>query len=171
MSRWGWQNPSGPGGAAGAHSALKARAGALGPRPGLSIWQAGACGPGRQMPPPPPARPQGYPFPLGQGGTGRLGRLALVPLCKGAHGPRSSSRRGGGIAPTPRAPMGPLSLPKQRGRSKKPGFPGFSACRKTLGGSGAAAPGGYNRIWWRVRQIRKKPCVARVSLHSSLAAP
>ena len=45
------------------------------------------------------------------------------------------------------------------------------ACRKTLGGSGAAAPGGYNRIWRRVRQIRKKPCVARVSLHSSLAAP
>ncbi len=41
---------------------------------------------------------------------------------------------------------------------------------KNPGGSGAAAPGGYNRIWRRVRQIRKKPCVARVSL-KPLAAP
>ena len=38
-------------------------------------------------------------------------------------------------------------------------------------GLGAAAPGGYNRIWRHARQIRKKPCVARVSLHSPLAAP
>ena len=45
--------------------------------------------------------------------------------------------------------------------------PLISACRKTPGGSGAAAPGGFDRIWRHARQIRKKPCVARVSLHSS----
>src|SRR5699024_5832064 len=79
----------GPGGAAGARgapepragarSALKARAGALGP-PARVFHLAGRG----LWPRPPnaaaPPRPQEYPFPLGQGGTGRLGRLALVPL-------------------------------------------------------------------------------------------
>ena len=37
-------------------------------------------------------------------------------------------------------------------------------------GSGATAFGGLNRIWRPARQIRKKPCAARVSLHDSLAA-
>ena len=46
-----------------------------------------------------------------------------------------------------------------------------SACRKTSGEWKIAALLGFNRIWRHVRQIRKKPCVARVSLHSSLAAP
>ena len=47
----------------------------------------------------------------------------------------------------------------------------YSACRKTSGEWKIAALLGFNRIWRHVRQIRKKPCVARVSLHSSLAAP
>ena len=49
--------------------------------------------------------------------------------------------------------------------------PPRSACRKTSGEWKIAALLGFNRIWRHVRQIRKKPCVARVSLHSSLAAP
>ena len=58
-----------------------------------------------------------------------------------------------------------------RYRKRKAGHCPASGCRKTPGGSGAAAPGGFDRIWRHARQIRKKPCVARVSLHSSLAAP
>ena len=72
---------------------------------------------------------------------------------------------GAGTGQAGTGPVGNFAL----GRKKR--LYAASACRKTLGGSGAAAPGGYNRIWRRVRQIRKKPCVARVSLHSSLAAP
>ena len=61
-----------------------------------------------------------------------------------------------------------------------------SACRKTSGEWKIAALLGFHRIWRHkvncpegtregplggVRQLRKKPCVARVSLHSSRAAP
>ena len=62
----------------------------------------------------------------------------------------------------------------------------LSACRETSGEWKIAAILGFHRIWRHkvncpegtregplggARQIRKKPCVARVSLHSSLAAP
>ena len=38
-------------------------------------------------------------------------------------------------------------------------------------GSGAAAPGGFIRIWRHVRRIRKSACGARLSLQGRLAAP
>ena len=38
-------------------------------------------------------------------------------------------------------------------------------------GSGPQPSGGYNRIWRRVRQIRKKPCVARFLCITPTAAP
>ena len=108
-------------------------------------------GPGPRTPPPPPG-PRAAPWPRGTVAHGRSGG----PV-GGAGGP---GRRYGGAA----------AKQKSVARGQRPRAT-LSACRKTLGGSGAAAPGGYNRIWRRVRQIRKKPCVARVSLHSSLAAP
>ena len=61
-----------------------------------------------------------------------------------------------------------------------------SFCRETSGEWKIAALFGFHRIWRHkvncpegtregplggARQIRKKPCVTRVSLHSSLAAP
>ena len=90
----------------------------------------------------------------------------------GVRGPQCSSQR-------PRC-IGPWGLP---GAPLLTGLPPRSSryWRRS-----APPTGGFNRIWRHkvncpegtregplggVRQIRKKPCVARVSLHSSLAAP
>ena len=77
-------------------------------------------------------------------------------------------------------------LPQGRAPSLRWTGGGGAACRKTSGEWKIAALLGFHRIWRHkvncpegtregplggVRQIRKKPCVARVSLHSSLAAP
>ena len=75
----------------------------------------------------------------------------------GVRGPQCSSQR--------LRCVGPWGLP---GAPLLTGFPPRSSRHWRRS---ALPSGGYNRIWRRVRQIRKKPCVARVSLHSSLAAP
>ncbi len=75
--------------------------------------------------PPPPRDPRNTPSPWAKEG---LGGWALWPLFRCKKGARGSRRGSEGAAEPPQRPgppMGPLSLPKQRGRSKKPGFPGF----------------------------------------------
>ncbi len=64
-----------------------------------------------------------------------------------------TSLRGGGDSPPGAGAFGPG--PRRPQPVEKPP------------GAGAAAPGGFDRIWRHARQIRKKPCVARVSLHRS----
>ena len=87
---------------------------------------------------------------------GILRRLQLVEKPLGARGPQCSSQKSRCVGPwgLPGAPL-LTGLPPRSSRHWR---------------RSALPPGGYNRIWRRVRQIRKKPCVARVSLHSSLAA-
>ena len=90
----------------------------------------------------------------------------------GVRGPQCSSQRSRCVGPwgLPGAPL-LTGLPPRSSRHWR---------------RSALPSGGFDRIWRRkvncpegtregplggVRQIRKKPCVARVSLHSSLAAP
>ena len=157
----GRQNPPGvQGGAAGALRAHKAGGGGLWPRP--LLWFGGPFGPAKCRRP--PRGPTAAAVPGGDATPSVIRRLPRG---------RREARRG---------PMGGGGVWRRGGPMGRPA----SACRKTPGGSGAAAPGGFDRIWRHkvncpegtregplggARQIRKKPCVARVSLHSSLAAP
>ena len=104
----------------------------------------------------------GWPADSPRMGRGRLSALGDAGASEGG---------GGGVWRLPGAegPWEPAKRKSPGGGLRPP--PGDSACRKTSGEWKIAALLGFNRIWRHVRQIRKKPCVARVSLHSSLAAP
>ena len=102
----------------------------------------------------------------------KLSGAQLVEKPLGARGPQCSSQKSRCVGPwgLPGAPL-LTGLPPRSSRHWR---------------RSALPSGGYNRIWRHkvncpegtregplggARQIRKKPCVARVSLHSSLAAP
>ncbi len=184
-----------PGGAAGAHSAHKAWAGTFGPRPYFGF--AGPLGPQNAAAPrrdptlSPPLRQRasashtavgcghrkegadmrGAAAFGGQGG-GPAGRPQLVEKPPGVRGPQCSSQRSRCVGPwgLPGAPL-LTGLPPRSSRHWR---------------RSALPSGGFDRIWRHkvncpegtrevppggVRQIRKKPCVARVSRHRLLAAP
>ncbi len=143
-----------------------------------------ACLPFHPMAAEGPSGPGGAAAFGGRGAFRRPGRQT-----KGsARGRRPRALPSGRFAPCrrPPGPLGPHHRQKAH-NSRGPLSPGArSACRKTSGEWKIAALLGFNRIWRHkvncpegtregplggVRQIRKKPCVARVSLHSSLAAP
>ena len=117
----------------------------------------------------------------GGGGVWRRGPSAPRPAKQKAEagGKASGLSFSGRFAPRRRPPLGnrdaiPLAPETWRMRQEKGEVSAKTppaACRKTSGEWKIAALLGFNRIWRHVRQIRKKPCVARVSLHSSLAAP
>ena len=135
----------------------------------LSPWRS-ATGPSA-VPPAPPCRSPGPLCILSQ--CSRLVRSRPTPQGAGRFRP-SSIRAAALPCRIPQAYSPPAGneqpvFTHRDGFSRKPQK--ATVCRKTPGGSGAAAPGGFDRIWRHARQIRKKPCVARVSLHSSLAAP
>ena len=170
----------------GARSFCLAGPGAFGPRAAKRRRPPGAI-PGRAA----RARRRGGPFPKVAGqrpwNMGERLSFRLGPFLKNGFGwPADSPRMGRGrlsalgdagaseggrrrLAAQGQGPPGQPNGNPRAGAKRPP--PGDSACRKTSGEWKIAALLGFNRIWRHVRQIRKKPCVARVSLHSSLAAP
>ena len=142
----------------------------------------------RRRPPRRPAhrRPSGKKPPVGRLAGCRKGSIpprlrgSMAPLRRGAMGDDPGLQRGCGFAPRSPGSLGSPDPPDQGCIPGPQGDPDrfraaplgrLPACRKTSGEWKIAALLGFNRIWRHVRQIRKKPCVARVSLHSSLAAP
>ena len=157
LGAYGWRYPGG-GAAAGGQSP---------PAPGaLAPLGPAAAKPQRRRAPArvPPAQ--------GQRKKAAKGRFQLVEKPLGARGPQCSSQRSRCVGPwgLPGAPL-LTGLPPRSSRHWR---------------RSALPSGGFDRIWRHkvncpegtregplggVRQIRKKPCVARVSLHSALAAP
>ena len=136
-------------------------------QPGVARPPACFAAFGRKTPPPPPppqaptnnSRPKRAAASLSRNPWGLGGRNAVRKS-------RAASARGAFLAL-------PCSL-------------GFRLAPPATGGARLCPHGGFDRIWRHkvncpegtregplggARQIRKKPCVARVSLHNSLAAP